>query len=108
MNTIKRLNFLNPYSFTKKKKKYRKKTEKLGLIYDEITSETHVYQMFFVSLFILNFKKKYIVKTKKIKPGSLLSGQIAKDLKLGDKKIIKDKKARWLLLIFININFKHK
>jgi hypothetical protein len=42
----------------------------------------------------LNFKKKYTAKTKKIKPGSLLSGQIAKDLKVGDRKIIKDKRAR--------------
>jgi hypothetical protein len=46
------------------------------------------------SFFFLNFKKKYIVKTKKIKPGSLLSGQIAKDLKVGDKKIIKDSRKR--------------
>jgi|TARA_B110000259_G_scaffold140101_1_gene157766 hypothetical protein len=45
-------------------------------------------------LVILNFKKKYIVKTKKIKPGILLSGQIAKDLKVGDKKIIKDSRRR--------------
>ena len=45
-------------------------------------------------LVILNFKKKYIVKTKKIKPGILLSGQIAKDLKVGDKKIVKDSRRR--------------
>ena len=46
--------------------------------------------MYLRLLVFLNFKKKYIVKTKKIKPGSLLSGQIAKDLNVGDKKIIKD------------------
>jgi len=80
--------------FKKKKKKYIKKTEKLGLMYDEIKSETHVYQVYLLLLVILNFKKKYIVKTKKIKPGSLLSGQIAKDLKVGDKKIIKDSRKR--------------
>tara|TARA_B100000780_G_scaffold241589_1_gene184085 strand:+ start:146 stop:292 length:147 start_codon:yes stop_codon:yes gene_type:complete len=45
-------------------------------------------------LVILNLKKKYTVKTKKIKPGSLLSGQIAKDLKVGDKKIIRDSRKR--------------
>jgi hypothetical protein len=63
-------------------------------MYDEIKSETHVYQVNLLLLVILNFKKKYIVKTKKIKPGSLLSGQIAKDLKVGDKKIIRDSRKR--------------
>ncbi|MDA9996121.1 hypothetical protein N9E23_02145 [Candidatus Pelagibacter sp.] len=63
-------------------------------MYDEIKSETHVYQVYLGLLVFINFKKKYIVKTKKIKPGSLLSGQIAKDLKVGDKKIIKDSRKR--------------
>tara|TARA_B100000795_G_scaffold208760_1_gene162242 strand:+ start:971 stop:1228 length:258 start_codon:yes stop_codon:yes gene_type:complete len=85
---------LNLISLRKKKKKYGKKTEKLGLMYDETTSETQVYQAYLTSFIFLNFKKKYIVKTKKVKPGSLLSGQIAKDLKVGDKKIIKDKRTR--------------
>jgi len=35
-----------------------------------------------------------MVKTKKISPGILLSGQIAKDLKVGDKKIINDSATR--------------
>ena len=80
--------------FKKNKKKYGKKIEKLGLIYDETTIEAQVYQVYLRLLVILNFKKKYIVKTKKIKPGSLLSGQIAKDLKVGDKKIIRDSRKR--------------
>tara|TARA_B100000780_G_C20949305_1_gene378706 strand:- start:72 stop:329 length:258 start_codon:yes stop_codon:yes gene_type:complete len=85
---------LNLIFLRKKKKKYGKKTEKLGLMYDETTSETQVYQAYLTSFIFLNLKKKYIVKTKKVKPGSLLSGQIAKDLKVGDKKIIKDKRTR--------------
>ena len=56
-------------------------------MYDDTTSEIQVYQVYLRLSVFLNFKKKYIVKTKKIKPGSLLSGQIAKDLKVGDKKI---------------------
>ena len=90
MNINKKLSSLNLTFLRKKKKKYTKKTEKLGLIYDETTSETQVYQAYLNSFFFENFKKKYIAKTKKIKPGSLLSGQIAKDLKVGDKKMIKD------------------
>ena len=53
-----------------------------------------MYQVYLRLLVNLNFKKKYIVKTKKIKPGILLSGHIAKDLKVGDKKMIKDSKKR--------------
>jgi hypothetical protein len=53
-----------------------------------------VYQVYLRLLVNSNFKKKYIVKAKKIKPGILLSGQIAKDLKVGDKKMIKDSKKR--------------
>ena len=94
MNIIKKLNFLNQIFFKKKKKKYTKKIEKFGLIYDDTISEMQVYQVYLGLLVFLNFKKKYIVKTKKIKPGSLLSGQIAKDLKVGDKKIIKDNRKR--------------
>lgn len=94
LNTIKKLNFFNLNSLKKKKKKYGKKIEKFGLIYDDTTSEAQVYQVYLGLLVFLNFKKKYIVKTKKIKPGSLLSGQIAKDLKVGDKKIIKDSRKR--------------
>ena len=88
------MSLVNLNFFKKKKKKYGKKTEKLGLIYDDTTSEIQVYQVYLRLLVFLNFKKKYIVKTKKIKPGSLLSGQIAKDLKVGDKKIIKDSRKR--------------
>jgi len=62
----------------------------LGLIYDETISAKEVYQMYLWLFVFLNFKKKYIVKTKKNKPGILVSGQIAKDLKVGDKKIIKE------------------
>ncbi len=91
---LNRLNLISLYFFIKKKKKYGKKIEKFGLIYDETTSEKQVYQVYLSSFFFLNFKKKYIVKTKKIKPGSLLSGQIAKDLKVGDRKIIKDNAIR--------------
>ena len=94
LNTIKKLNFFNLNSLKKKKKKYGKKIEKFGLIYDDTTSEAQVYQVYLGLLVFLNFKKKYIVKTKKIKPGSLLSGQIAKDLNVGDKKIIKDNRKR--------------
>ena len=94
MNINKKLSSLNLTFLRKKKKKYTKKTEKLGLIYDETTSETQVYQAYLTSFFFENFKKKYIAKTKKIKPGSLLSGQIAKDLKVGEKKIIKDSRKR--------------
>ena len=85
---------MNLIFLKKKKKKYGKKIEKLGLIYDETTSEVQVYQVYLGLFVFLNFKKKYIVKTKKIKPGSLLSGQIAKDLNVGDKKIIKDNRKR--------------
>ena len=63
-------------------------------MYDETINEIEVNQIYLFDLSFLNFKKKYIVKTKKIKPGSLLSGQIAKDLKVGDKKIIKDSRKR--------------
>ena len=94
LNVNKKLNSLNLTFFKKKKKKYTKKTEKFGLIYDATTSEIQVYQVYLELSVFLNFKKKYIVKTKKIKPGSLLSGQIAKDLKVGDKKIIKDSRKR--------------
>jgi hypothetical protein len=94
LNINKKLSSLNLTFFRKKKKKYTKKTEKLGLIYDDTTSEIQVYQVYLRLSVFLNFKKKYIVKTKKIKPGSLLSGQIAKDLKVGDKKMIKDSKKR--------------
>jgi len=94
LKIINKFNLISLNFFKKRKKKYGKKTEKLGLIYDEIKSEPHVYQVYLRLLVILNLKKKYIVKTKKIKPGSLLSGQIANDLKVGDKKIIKDSKKR--------------
>jgi len=62
----------------------------LGLIYDETISAKEVYQMYLWLFVFLNFKKKYIVKTKKKKHGILVSGKIAKDLKVGDKKIIKE------------------
>ena len=94
MNINKKLNSLNLTFLRKKKKKYTKKNEKFGLIYDDTTSEIQVYQVYLELLVFINFKKKYIVKTKKIKPESLLSGQIAKDLKVGDKKIIKDNRKR--------------
>ena len=98
---------MSPNSFRKKKKKYGKKIEKFGLIYDENISEilaNHVYLNWCV---FLSLKKKYTVKTKRINPGSLLSGQIARDLKVGDKKITKDKRVRWLILTSVKINFKH-
>jgi len=94
LNINKKLSSLNLTFLRKKKKKYTKKTEKLGLIYDDTTSEIQVYQVYLRFSVFLNFKKKYIVKTKKINPGSLLSGQIAKDLNVGDKKIIKDNRKR--------------
>tara|TARA_B110000977_G_scaffold192718_1_gene266598 strand:+ start:304 stop:495 length:192 start_codon:yes stop_codon:yes gene_type:complete len=63
-------------------------------MYDETINEAEVNQIYLFDLSFLNFKKKYIVKTKNIKPGSLLSGQIDKDLKVGDKNIIKDNNLR--------------
>ena len=66
----------------------------MGLIYDETISAKEVYQIYLWLFVSLNFKKKYTVKTKKNKPGILVSGQIAKDLKVGDKKIIKESRRR--------------
>ena len=94
LNIIKKINFVNSTFFKKKKKKYGKKTAKLGLMYDETTREIQVYQVYFRLFVFLNFKKKYIVKTKKIRPGILLSGQIAKDLKVGDKNNINDSRTK--------------
>ena len=71
-----------------------KKNEKFGLMYDETINEIEVNQIYLFDLSFLNFKKKYIVKTKNIRPGSLLSGQIDKDLNVGDKNIIKDNNLR--------------
>ena len=76
-------------------------------MYDETINEIEVNQIYLFDLSFLNFKKKYIVKTKNIRPGSLLSGQIDKDLNVGDKKIIKDNNLRWLSLILSYFNFKH-
>ena len=76
-------------------------------MYDETINEIEVNQIYLFDLSFLNFKKKYIVKTKNIRPGSLLSGQIDKDLKVGDKNIIKDNNLRWSSLILSNFNLKH-
>jgi len=67
---------------------------KLFIKNDEIINEIEVNQIYLFDLSFLNFKKKYIVKTKNIRPGSLLSGQIDKDLNVGDKNIIKDNNLR--------------
>ena len=63
-------------------------------MYDETINEAEVNQIYLFDLSFLNFKKKYIVKKKKIRPGSLLSGEIDKGLNIGDKKIIKDNNLR--------------
>ena len=46
-------------------------------------------------------------KTKKIKPGSLLSGQIDNERYVGDKKIINDKNCKIFLSVKLNCNFRH-
>ena len=46
-----------------------------------------------------------IVKNKR--PGSLLSGQIDKDLKVGERNITSDKKINKFLDVFSNFNSKH-
>ena len=55
---------------------------------------------------IKNFKKKYIDIVKKIRPGSLLSGQIESDLNVGERKIIQAKICKVYLLISLKCNFK--
>ena len=47
-----------------------------------------------------NLRKKYIASVKKISPGSLLSGQIDNDLKVGDRNIIKDNACNVILSVF--------
>jgi hypothetical protein len=59
-------------------------------MYDDTTIEIEFNHIYFISLFLVNFKKKYIDRAKKINPGNLLSGQIERDLKVGDKKITND------------------
>ena len=70
-------------------------------------SEMQVYHAYFGSSLFLKIKKKYIVKTKNVSPGSLLSGQMDRDLKVGDKKIIKDNATKYLAFILPNLKFKH-
>ena len=74
---------------------------------DEIIRARQVYQQQMKLLFFINFKKKQTDNTKKIKPGSLLSGQIDKVLNVGDRNITSDSKVRLFLSILGNFNFKH-
>ena len=63
------------------------KREKLGLIYDDKIKKIIFFHIY---IFFLNFKyfrNSNIEITKNNKPIILVSGQIAKDLKVGDKKL---------------------
>ena len=48
-----------------------------------------------------------MLSVNKIRPNNLLSGQIAKLLKVGDRKIRLDKKNNNFLSISLNLIFKH-
>ena len=48
-----------------------------------------------------------MLRVKKIRPNNLLSGQIAKLLNVGDKKIRLTKKNRIFLSILLNFMLKH-
>jgi hypothetical protein len=54
-----------------------------------------------------NFKNSYIEIEKNINPINLVLGHIAKDLKVGDKKIDKDSKNNIFFSTLENFNTKH-
>ena len=81
--------------------------EKLGLIYDEQIKKIVFFQIYIFFLYLKYFKNSNIEITKNNNPIILVSGQIAKDLKVGDKKIENEKINSMFLSILSNLNDKH-
>ena len=48
-----------------------------------------------------------MLKQKKRSPHILLSGQMDKDLKVGDKNISPESKIKYFLLIYLNLILRH-
>tara|TARA_B100000900_G_scaffold398215_1_gene399349 strand:- start:476 stop:751 length:276 start_codon:yes stop_codon:yes gene_type:complete len=83
------------------------KREKLGLIYDEQIRKIMFFQIYILFLYFKYFKNSKIEITKNNNPIILVSGQIAKDLKVGDKKIENEKIKSIFFSIFSNLNDRH-
>ena len=81
--------------------------EKLGLIYDEQIKKIVFFHIYIFFLYLKYFKNSNIEITKNNNPIILVSGQIAKDLKVGDKKIENEKINSMFFSILSNLNDKH-
>ena len=88
-------------------KKKKKNKEKLGLIYEDTIKNEDVNHKNFSDCVFSYFKKKYIEVVKNNKPGILVSGQIERDLNVGEKKIKETNKINNVDSNFSNFNSKH-
>tara|TARA_Y100001935_G_scaffold224804_1_gene201493 strand:- start:20 stop:277 length:258 start_codon:yes stop_codon:yes gene_type:complete len=83
------------------------KREKLGLIYDDKIKKIVFFHIYFFFLYFKYFRNSNIEITKNNKPIILVSGQIAKDLKVGEKKIENEKIKSIFFSMSSNFNDKH-
>tara|TARA_B110001452_G_C14966362_1_gene337907 strand:+ start:335 stop:568 length:234 start_codon:yes stop_codon:yes gene_type:complete len=75
-------------------------------MYADIIKAIELNHTYFKSPLFKNFKKKYIDNVKKTNPGNLLSGQIDRDLNVGDKKITNDNNCNDSNLILSKTNLR--
>ena len=76
-------------------------------MYAEIISDEMQNQANLILWFSLNLKKYKIDSVKKRSPGILLSGQIAIDLNVGERKIVNDNNIKSFLSTSENLIDKH-